>query len=391
MSTTNGDRAVNPLDDLASEEPPGIDAVAAAAAVEAAVDEDNSYGRLGRPLNRRSPAWMAMTATFGVALAAVVLWAVYAARQVLVLLLLSLFIAAGLDPLVNWFRRRGVPRGLAVLLVVVASLAALGGILDLVIPVVVKQVTQLVNALPGYGHQLNDRSSFLGRLNSRYHIVTTIQSHLAGGKGTSSIATGVLGVGKAVFSALTSTLVVVVVSIYLLADFPRFKRTIFALSPRSRRARVVLIGEEIFAKVGGYVLGNVFISVITGIGTWAWCLALGIPYPILLAVLVAVFDLVPLVGSTIAGIIVAAVGLTVSVPVAVFTAGFYIAYRLFEDYVLSPRIMRRTVAVPGLVTVVATLIGGALLGVVGALIAIPVAAGMNLLFEQVAAPRLERS
>lgn len=394
MSTTNEGQAANPLDDLANEEPPEIHTIEAAAAVEAHVDEENTYGRLGRPLDRRSPFWVAMVATFGVAVAGVSLWAVYAARQVLLLLVLSLFIAAGLDPVVDWLRRRGVPRGIAVLIVVVAALAMFAGILDLVIPVVVKQVTQLINSLPSYTRQLNDRSSFLGRLNDRYHVVASLQTYLSGGSGSSgssSIATGVLGVGKAVLSALASTVIVVVVSIYLLVDLPRFKRTIFALSPRSRRARVVLIGEEIFDKVGGYVLGNVFISVVTGVGTWAWCLALGIPYPLLLAVLVAIFDLVPLVGSTIAGIIVAAVGLTVSVPVAVFTVGFYVIYRLIEDYVLSPRIMRRTVAVPGLVTVIATLIGGALLGIVGALIAIPVAAGVNLLIEQLAAPRLERS
>ena len=120
-------------------------------------------------------------------------------------------------------------------------------------------------------------------------------------------------------------------------------------------------------------------------------MALGIPYPLLLAVLVAIFDLIPLVGSTIVGAIVAAVGLTVSITVAAATIGFYVAYRLVEDYLISPRIMRRTVAVPGLVTVIATLIGGTLLGVIGALIAIPVAAGVSLLVAQLATPRLERS
>jgi len=254
---------------------------------------------------------------------------------------------------------------------------------------VVRQVTELVNALPRYARELNNSSSFIGRINNRYHVEKTVQTYLT--KGGGSIATGVLGVGKIVLSAVASTVIVLVVSIYLLVDMPRFKRTVFSLSPRSRRARVVLIGEEIFSKVGGYVLGNVFISVITGIGTWAWCLALGIPYPLLLAVLVAVFDLVPVVGSTVGGIIVAVVGLTVSLPVAAATVAFYIAYRLVEDYLISPRIMRHTVQVPGLVTVVATLIGGTLLGIIGALIAIPVAAAINLLLNEVASPRLEAS
>ncbi len=388
MSNLGGDQAANPLDELAGEDPPELDAIEAAAAIEARVDDDNSYGRIGRPFDRRSSFWVGMATTFGVATAAISLWVVYASRQILLLLILSLFIAAGLEPLVDWLCRRGLPRGVAVFIVVAVALAAFAGILDLVIPVIVKQVTQLINALPSYAKQLSDRSTFLGRLNSRYHIESSLRNYLNGG---GSVATGVLGVGKAVLSALASTVIVVVVSIYLLVDMPRFKRTLFSLSPRSRRARVVLIGEEIFDKVGGYVLGNVFISVITGIGTWAWCMALGIPYPLLLAVLVAIFDLIPLVGSTIAGAIVAAVGLTVSITVAAATIGFYVAYRLVEDYLISPRIMRRTVAVPGLVTVIATLIGGTLLGIIGALIAIPVAAGVSLLVAQLATPRLERS
>jgi predicted PurR-regulated permease PerM len=381
--------AASPLDELASENPPEIEEIGLAAAVEARADDLAAYGRPGRPLDRRSPFWVGLTATFGVAVAGTAVWAVYAARQVLLLLVLSLFIAAGLDPVVSWLTRRGLPRSVSVLVVVLGALALFAGVLDLVIPVVVSQVTQLVNSLPDFARQLNDRSSFIGRLNTRYHIEPAVQNYLNGGGG--SVASGVLGFGKIVFSAVASTILVAVVSIYLLVDLPRFKRTLFSLAPRSRRARVVLIGEEIFSKVGGYVLGNLFISVISGIGTWAWCLALGIPYPLLLGVLVAIFDLVPIVGSTVGGLIVALLGLTVSVPVAVFTVGFYIAYRLVEDYLISPRVMRRTVDVPGLVTVIATLVGGALLGIIGALIAIPVAAAMNLLLTELAMPRLERS
>jgi predicted PurR-regulated permease PerM len=389
MSNAYGGTAANPLDDLTADSPPELDAIEAAAAVEARVDDENSYGHIGRPFDRRSPFWIGMASTFGVSTAVIAVWSIYAARQILLLVVASLFVAAGLDPLVDWLRRRGLPRRVAVLIVILGALGAFAGILELVIPVVVNQVTQLINSLPTYSKQLNNRSSFLGRLNTRYHVETSLRSYLSGGSGT--VASGVLGVGKAVLSALASTVIVIVVSIYLLVDMPRLKRALFSLSPRSRRARVVLIGEEIFVKVGGYVLGNAFISIITGVGTWLWCLALGIPYPLLLATIVAIFDLIPLVGSTIAGIIVAAVGLTVSIPVAGFTIGFYIVYRLVEDYLISPRIMRRTVSVPGLLTVIATLVGGTLLGIIGALIAIPVAAAIRLLLDQLAAPRLEHS
>jgi predicted PurR-regulated permease PerM len=153
----------------------------------------------------------------------------------------------------------------------------------------------------------------------------------------------------------------------------------------------VLLTDEILSRVGGYVLGNLLTSAIAGIGTWVWALALGIPYSLLLGLMVALLDLIPIVGSTVGGVIVALVGLTVSLPVAIATAIFYFLYRFFEDYLLTPRIMRRTVSVPGLVTVVATVIGAALLGIVGALVAIPVAAAIKLLAEEVAAPRLDES
>src|SRR5579875_3416248 len=221
MSDANGGPRVNPLDDLVSDDPPAIEAIEAAAAVEAKVGDDLAYGQPGRPLDRRSPFWIANAATFGAAVAGVCLWAIYLARGVLVLLLLALFIAAGLDPVVRWLARRGIPRGLSVLVVVLAGLAAFAGILDLVVPVVVRQVTELVNALPRYARELNNSSSFIGRINNRYHVEKTVQTYLT--KGGGSIATGVLGVGKIVLSAVASTVIVLVVSIYLLVDMPRFK------------------------------------------------------------------------------------------------------------------------------------------------------------------------
>ena len=154
---------------------------------------------------------------------------------------------------------------------------------------------------------------------------------------------------------------------------------------------MILIGDEILAKVGGYVLGNVITSVIAGAGTYLWLLAFGIPYPILLAMFVALLDLIPVIGSTIGGAVVSLVALTVSLPVAIATLVFYIGYRLAEDYLLVPRIMGRTVQVPAIVSLVAVLIGGVLLGIIGALVAIPVAAAIHLLLREVTIRRLDHS
>jgi predicted PurR-regulated permease PerM len=151
--------------------------------------------------------------------------------------------------------------------------------------------------------------------------------------------------------------------------------------------RAELLTDEVFGRVGRFMLGNLVTSLISGVGTYVWLLIFGVPYAVLLALVVALFDLIPLVGSTIAGVIVSLVALTRGVPVAIATVGFYVVYRYLEDYLLNPRVMKHTVKVtPGL-TIIATLIGGTLLGLIGALIAIPVAATIHLVLEEVAVPR----
>src|SRR5215813_13849764 len=189
----------------------------------------------------------------------------------------------------------------------------------------------------------------------------------------------------------SSVLSVIVLVIYFLAGMRQIKLFAYRLAPHSRRARVILIGDEIFTKVGGFVLGNVVTSVIAGVGTYLWMLAFGIPYPILLGLFVAIMDLIPVIGSTIGGAVVSLVALTVSLPVAIATLAFYIAYRLAEDYLLVPRVMGRTVQVPGAVSVVAVLVGGALMGIIGALVAIPAAAALRLFLQEVVFRRLDDS
>ena len=194
-----------------------------------------------------------------------------------------------------------------------------------------------------------------------------------------------------VFSALSSTLIVIVLTVYFVADLPRIRANLYRLIPHSRRPRAILLGDEIFAKVGGYVLGNALISLIAGVLTFAFLVIMGVPYALLLAIFVALLDLVPVIGSTLAGTVVCLVALSVSLPVCMATIGFFVAYRLVEDYLLVPRIIGRVVKVPALVTVVAVLVGGALLGIVGALVAIPAAAALLLLAREVVFPRLDRA
>lgn len=242
--------------------------------------------------------------------------------------------------------------------------------------------------MPHYIRQAQDHSSVIGRLNHRYHIQQRVSDtlHRAGGYAF----TGLVKAGKALFGAVSNLVIVAVLTVYFLADMPRIRATLYRFVPNSRRPRAILIGDEILAKVGDYVFGNVLTSLIAGGATFVWCAAFDVPYPVLLGAFVAFLDLLPY-GSSVAGIIVTAVALTVSIPVSIATAGFYMAFRLAEDYLLVPKIIGRAVQVPGGVTVVAVLIGGTMLGVVGALIAIPVAAAIQLLTQELLFPTLDEA
>jgi predicted PurR-regulated permease PerM len=368
---------------------PGMGPMREAARVAAEqAEETGGLGRPGRPMDRRSPFFIGMTAAAGVVLTIALVELVIKARSVLVLIGLGMFIAAGLDPVVSWLTRHRVPRWAAVTVVLLGVLGILGGFLAAAIPPLAAQSSKLIAELPHYAHTLQSHNSQLGRLNLKYHIEQRL-SHLLATRG-STLVGGVLGAGALVLGALASTLAVIVLVVYFLAGMPQIKLFVYRLAPHSRRARVILIGDEIFTKVGGFVLGNVVTSAIAGLGTYLWMLAFGIPYPILLGLFVAIMDLIPVIGSTIGGAVVSLVALTVSLPVAIATLAFYIGYRLAEDYLLVPRIMGSTVKVPAVVSLVAVLLGGTLLGIVGALVAIPAAAALRLWLHEVAFRRLDR-
>ncbi len=277
------------------------------------------------------------------------------------------------------------------MLVLLAAFGVFALFLAFAVPLAVTQASHLASEIPGYLNSLKDRHTTIGKLNFKYHIVSRLQKLL---EGNGSSFKTVLGAGEVVVDLVGSVILVVILTVYLLIDLPRVKRGVYQLAPRSRRARMILITNEIIDRVGGYVLGDLFTSFIAGAGTLVWALALGIPYAVFLGLLVAFLDLIPIVGSTIGGIIVSLVSLvalTVSPGLAIATAIFYILYRFLEDYLLTPKVMVRTVAVPGLLTVIATVIGGTLLGIIGALVAIPIAAALKLLLDEVATPSLDKA
>ncbi|MEU8640069.1 AI-2E family transporter, partial [Amycolatopsis sp. NPDC048633] len=315
------------------------DAEAAAAELSTTTEP---LGAQGKPLNRRSPFLLGMAGAAGVAVIYALVQIIAGLEDVLVLLGLALFLAIGLEPAVAWLTRHRFPRWLAVTTVFVTGLLAIGGFLTAAIPVLVEQATQFISKAPDYLRDAQNHNTVLGNLNERFHLQQQLESLLNG----PGIGTGLLGAGQAVFSALTNVLLLIVLTVYFLVDLPRIRAGGYRLIPHSRRPRAILIGDAIFTKVGGYVLGNLAISVIAGVLTLIWLLIFGVPYAALLAIAVAILDLIPVVGSVVGGVLVSLVALTVSLPVCLGTIGFFIGYRLVEDYLLVPRIIGGAVKVP---------------------------------------------
>jgi predicted PurR-regulated permease PerM len=355
------------------------------ASVEREMDaSDENLGTLGKPFDHRSPFFVGLTGALGVAVAYVFARGLGDVSSVLVIIGLSLFLAIGLDPILVFLVNRGLKRGLAVALVTLGFVLVIAAFVLAAVGPLSHEIQTIVKNYPRYKANIAAGKGWAGELAKKFHLT----SYLKGKKSHLKIPVGgVLGAGKLLLSLGIATISVIALTIYFLIALPGVKKLWLSLIPRSRRVRAELLTDEVFGRVGGFMLGNLLTSLIAGVGTYIWLLIFGVPYALLLALVVALFDLIPMVGSTVAGIIVSLVALTKGVPVGVATAAFYIVYRYLEDYLLNPRVMKHTVKVtPGL-TIIATLVGGTLLGLVGALVAIPVAATIHLLLEEMAIPR----
>jgi predicted PurR-regulated permease PerM len=345
--------------------------------------------------DRHHPFLIGLTGAFGVITAYIAYRAVADVADVLLLIGISLFLAIGFEPVIARLSRR-VPRMVAVFIVIAAIAVVLIGFVALALPPIVHEVTALTKAWPKYRQQILSGQGTVGKLAAKAHLDNYLKTSTSAKGGTSSplnisLVGGVLGAGEIVVSAISGLTIVMVLSLYFMVTLPSVRALWLRFIPQSRRQRGAELTDEAFVRVGGFVLGNILTSVVAGAGTTVWATALGIPYPFLLGMAVALFDLIPIVGSTVGGIIVSLVGLTQGVPIAIATAVFYLVYRFLEDHLLNPQVMRRTVRISAGLSIVATLVGGALLGLLGALVAIPVAATIQVVLEQVTFPSLDRS
>src|SRR6266511_1900540 len=326
---------------------------------------------MAMPPDRPRPSSLFRLGVFfslGVTATLLTLYGVYSIRGILVQVLVALFITVSLEPAVHWLTLRGMRRGLAVTAIFVVAFGALFAFLISVIPSLVTQGRELIADLPSYLASLQARSAQFRGLNDRFNLSTQLEGMI--GSVPSRIGTGVLGFTGRLFGALFSALTVLVFTAYFMADLPRLRNGLVRLFPADRRVSAKQVVDLVVDKVGGYMIGNIIISIVAGVFSYLAFRLLGVRFAVPLAVVVAVFGV--------------AVALFTSPlwPTTVLLAAFFVAYQQIENYLIAPRVLKTTVDIGAAAVLLAGLVGATLLGLVGALMAIPVAAALNVLVNE---------
>ncbi|MFB4297282.1 AI-2E family transporter [Actinomadura sp. NTSP31] len=356
---------------------------------EAGVNPLFPFGRPGQPLGRAHPFVFGFTAALGVITAWMLVKAATNAKSVLVMIVVAMFLAVGLNPAVERLRRLGLPRGAAVGTVFLIVILFFAGFVASLVQPVTEQVTELRHNIPEFVDQLQNNKT-LADWDKRYGLLDRAEKAVNSPGFQNGLTDTATGIGKVAINGVFQTLTILILTLYFMSSLPQIKTFFYQLAPRTRRARVALLGDEILDRIGGYVAGQFTIAFIAGLSSYIFLSILGVKYALALALIVAVTDLVPLIGATIGAVIVCLVAfLTGTTADLIACVVFYVIYQQVENYLVYPRVMKRTVDVQPAVTIVAALVGAALLGVVGALLAIPTAAAISLLIREVVLPRQE--
>jgi predicted PurR-regulated permease PerM len=323
---------------------------------------------------------------------AVFLYVLYLVRSVIGLILIAVFLAIALGPAVDFFARRRTPRGVAILTVYLIMFCAIFAIGSVMVPPVVEQVETIAQDAPGYISDLRDNET-LRRYDDRYDISRSLTEQAENLPSRLDDAAGALqSVTFGVFATLIQLLTVLTICFFLLKDGRRITEFLFAQMQPDHRARVQKVAEDVYRSVGGYVAGALTIATICGLVTWLTLTVLGVPFTVPLSVLMAFLALIPLVGATIGAVIVALVTLLHDFPAdTIAWVVVAIVYQQVENNVLQPLVYRRTVDLHPLVIISAILVGSSLLGVLGALVAIPIAAAVQIVLRDIWTYRRTRS
>ena len=355
---------------------------------------NEDFGTAGKPVNTSHPFYFGFMVTIGALLALTMLQALASASAVFILIIISIFLAAGLNPAVLFFQNRGLNRGASVGAVMASVLLFVAAFIAIAVPPLLDQGNQLLDNAPALIKDLNN-NAFINDLNNKYGVIdslqTKIDSLIKDGQFAITAFGGVIGVGKAVVSGLVSTITILVLTLYFLASLPQVINIALRFVPATRRDRVSKLTNAIVGRIGSFVGGQAIIAALAAIFILIMGLIIGMPYPGPLAMVVLICGFIPLVGHFIGMSIVTVVSLTDSLTTAAIALGAYILYVQIENYVITPRIMRKSLAIPGLVTIIAALLGASLLGLVGGLLAVPIAAAVLLILDEVVFPRADQA
>ncbi len=320
----------------------------------------------------------------------VTLEVIWIARHVLAWVVIALFLALALDPLVRWIERhtrlgRGSAIGLTYLILIVVII----GVGATFVPKLVDEVNGFVQALPNYVHDLTHGRGRLGFLERKYHVVEKVRQQVKKGGATKvlGLSGAALSITKSVITIIAATVTIVFLTFFMLLEGGAWMDRIYSLFPEESRPRWRRVGHDIYRTVGGYVTGNILISVIAGASITIVLLVMGVPYAVALGLLVAVLDLIPLAGATVAGVIVCLVAFLHSVPAGIVVLVFFVVYQQLENHFLQPVIYGRTVQLSPLAVLISVLVGAELAGILGALAAIPVAGALQVIIRDQLAVR----
>jgi predicted PurR-regulated permease PerM len=316
-------------------------------------------------------------------------WLVLKAERVLVWAFVSLMLALALNPGIEALQRHGVHRrGTAAAIVYLVVTAFIVGVGALIIPTLVQQIADFVDAVPGYVQELTRGRGPLGFLERDYHVVERVHDAVKG-NGKSAAATTLAGgasaaldVTRSVVTFVAAVVTITFMTLFMLLEGPNWIQSSIALLPEQRQARWRSIADDIYRMVGRYVTGNLLISLIAGVATTIVLLALGVPFALALGLLVAILDLIPLAGATLGAVVVTLVAFTHSVTAAIIVLVFFIVYQQIENHLLQPLIYGRTVRLSPLAILLSVLIGAEVAGIIGALAAIPAGGTIQILFDQ---------
>ena len=304
---------------------------------------------------------------------------------------LALFAALGLDPAVRFLERRGLSRAISVVIVILALIVVVALILWMILPIVIDQIASFVRSVPG---MIGDfmRTDLYATLEAQFgdqfeDLVADIQAFLTDPGNIAAIGGGALQIGASIATGISGAIVVLVLTLYFVATLPGIKTGLLRLAPARDRARVGDITDQITDSVGGYVMGMVVLAFFNAVLAFLLYLFLGLPFPPLMATVAFCITLIPLVGSVMFWINGTGLALIADpIPALVF-AIVYLVYMQIEAYVITPRVMNRAISIPGSLVVIGALAGGTLLGLLGALVAVPVAASILIIIKQVWVPR----